>query len=110
MKKNFFYKILSGFASDLSRNIRRPPAEGLRGVSGQFPPGHHCWFTRYVPCRYVIFVSSIPAFRQVVHMFFVFESRYYILFTISLGIVLLFYVVCIGPIFLWYLNRPGGTI
>ena len=34
-------------------------------------------------------------------MFFVFESRYYILFTISLGIVLLFYIVCIGSIFLW---------
>ena len=36
---NFVY--MAGITSDLAQKIRRPPAEGLRGVSGQFPPGQH---------------------------------------------------------------------
>ena len=39
---------MPGITSDLAQKIRRPPAEGLRGVSGRFPPGQHCWATRYV--------------------------------------------------------------
>ena len=37
---NFVY--MAGIKSDLTKNIRRPPAEGLRGVSGQFPLGQQC--------------------------------------------------------------------
>ena len=39
---------MPGITSDLAQKIRRPPAEGLRGVSGRFPPGQHCWATRYL--------------------------------------------------------------
>ena len=34
--------------SDLAQKIRKPLAEGLRGVSGRFPPGQHCRVTRYM--------------------------------------------------------------
>ena len=58
-KKKFFLKILSGFASDFSQNIRRPPAEGLRGVFGQIPLGQHCWSIRYVPSLHSLFSKLI---------------------------------------------------
>ena len=50
-KKIFFLHFFDNFVwicQWFSQKIRRPPAEGLRGVSGQFPPGQHCWSTRYV--------------------------------------------------------------
>ena len=46
---NFVY--MAGITSDLAQKIRRPPVEGLRGVSGWFPPGQHCWATRYIMRR-----------------------------------------------------------
>jgi hypothetical protein len=39
---NFVY--MTGITSDLAKKSGR----GLRGVSGQFPPGQHCWSTRYL--------------------------------------------------------------
>ena len=43
----FFFDNFVWICQWFSQKIRRPPAEGLRGVSGWFPPGQHCWFTRY---------------------------------------------------------------
>ena len=39
IKLKFVY--MAVITSDLAQKIRRPPAEGLRGVSGRFPPGQH---------------------------------------------------------------------
>ena len=45
---SLIFVYMARITSDLTQKIRRPPAEGLRGVSGQFPPGQHCWSTRYL--------------------------------------------------------------
>ena len=45
---------MAEIASDLAQKIRRPPAEGLQGFSGRFPPGQHCWVTRYMNDKYWI--------------------------------------------------------
>ena len=43
----WIYKLHSPF-------YRKPPAWGSPvGVSGQFPPGHHCWSTRYKTSFYL---------------------------------------------------------
>ena len=49
IKLKFVY--MAVITSDLAQKIRIPPAEGLRGVSGRFPPGQHCWATRYIAER-----------------------------------------------------------
>ena len=41
---NIFLVIMSGLVSPF---YRKPPAGVSEGVSGEFPPGHHCWATRY---------------------------------------------------------------
>ena len=54
-KKNFFLHFFDNFVwicQWFSQKIRRPPAEGLRGVSGQFPPGQQCWSTRYMDSKF----------------------------------------------------------
>ena len=40
-------KTLAGYVSDLA-NLTENPLGGLQGVSRRFPPGHHCWATRYI--------------------------------------------------------------
>ena len=42
------FVFLAVITSDLAQKIPRPPAEGLRGVSGRFLPGQHCWATWYM--------------------------------------------------------------
>ena len=44
----FFFENFVWICQWFSQKIRRPSAGGLRGVSGQFPPGQHCWSTRYI--------------------------------------------------------------
>ena len=57
--KNFFLKILSGFASDFSQNIRRPPKDPPRRVSGQFLPGQNYWSTWYNEGEAMYFVFPV---------------------------------------------------
>ena len=38
---SLIFVYMARITSDLTQKIRRPPAEGLRGVSGRFPPGQH---------------------------------------------------------------------
>ena len=46
IKLKFVY--MAVITSDLAKKIRRPPAEGLRWVSGRFPPRQHWWSARYL--------------------------------------------------------------
>ena len=32
----------------LAKKSKNPPTGGLPGVPGRFPPGQHCWSTRYI--------------------------------------------------------------
>jgi hypothetical protein len=41
---NIFLVSMSGLVSPF---YRKPPTGVSEGVSGEFPPGHHCWATRY---------------------------------------------------------------
>ena len=50
---------MARITSDLTQKIRRPPAEGLRGVSGRFPPGQHCWATRYLFAMLTVTIDQI---------------------------------------------------
>ena len=50
---SLIFVYMARITSDLTQKIRRPPVEGLRGGSGQFPPGQHCWSTRYVTFKAV---------------------------------------------------------
>ena len=45
-KYGIYFVYMAEITSDLTQKIQRPPAEGLQGVSGRFPPGQHCWATR----------------------------------------------------------------
>ena len=37
----------AGITNDLAQKSGDPPGGGSRGVPGRFPPGQHCWSTRY---------------------------------------------------------------
>ena len=54
---------MPGITSDLAQKIRRPPAEGLRGVSGRFLPGQHCRATRYTVDLGIFNEFATAAFR-----------------------------------------------
>ena len=44
---------MAGITSDLAKKSGDPP----RRVSGRFPPGHHCWATRYVQSFNIVWTS-----------------------------------------------------
>ena len=44
---SFNFINLAGITNDLAKNSRDLPQRS-QGVSGQFPPGQHCWSTQYV--------------------------------------------------------------
>ena len=79
--------------------------EGLRGVSGQLPPGQHCWSTRYVYLNhfciyYLIALARILGNRMIFFLnHFVFSQEVLVLHPCQ-GNLLRGFDNCLGGAFL----------